>query len=94
MLVFIPVSACYIYLMSPHTSTPQTHSKLKELSKRTTFIRVTQQLNEVFGSRDDSASFAAAAGSKRPLSASSSCEEQQEQEGGGGEGPDAKKLTA
>jgi GMP reductase len=23
--------------------------KLKELSKRTTFIRVTQQLNEVFG---------------------------------------------
>jgi len=28
--------------------------KLKELSKRTTFIRVTQQLNEVFGSRDES----------------------------------------
>jgi len=25
-------------------------SKLKELSKRTTFIRVTQQSNEVFGS--------------------------------------------
>jgi hypothetical protein len=25
-------------------------SKLKELSKRTTFIRVTQQINEVFGS--------------------------------------------
>ena len=29
-------------------------SKLKELSKRTTFIRVTQQINEVFGSRDES----------------------------------------
>jgi hypothetical protein len=25
-------------------------SKLKELSKRTTFIRVTQQINEIFGS--------------------------------------------
>jgi GMP reductase len=29
-------------------------SKLKELSKRTTFIRVTQQINEVFGSKDES----------------------------------------
>eukprot|EP01038_Epipyxis_sp_PR26KG_P014629 gene14629-19649_t len=29
-------------------------SQLKELSKRTTFIRVTQQLNEVFGSKDES----------------------------------------
>jgi GMP reductase len=29
-------------------------SQLKELSKRTTFIRVSQQLNEVFGSQDDS----------------------------------------
>lgn len=29
-------------------------SKLKELSRRTTFIRVTQQLNEVFGSKDES----------------------------------------
>jgi hypothetical protein len=27
-------------------------SKLKELAKRTTFIRVTQQLNEIFGSKD------------------------------------------
>lgn len=26
-------------------------SKLKELSRRTTFIRVSQQLNEVFGSK-------------------------------------------
>jgi hypothetical protein len=30
------------------------YSKLKELSRRTTFIRVTQQINEVFGSRDES----------------------------------------
>lgn len=30
------------------------HSKLKELSRRTTFIRVSQQLNEVFGSKDES----------------------------------------
>lgn len=29
-------------------------AKLKELPKRTTFIRVSQQLNEVFGSRDES----------------------------------------
>jgi hypothetical protein len=29
-------------------------SKLKELSRRTTFIRVSQQLNEVFGSKDES----------------------------------------
>ncbi len=29
-------------------------SKLKELSKRTTFIRVTQQINEVFGTKDES----------------------------------------
>ncbi|RYG65594.1 hypothetical protein EON64_11590, partial [archaeon] len=29
-------------------------SSLKELSKRTTFIRVSQQLNEVFGSKDES----------------------------------------
>lgn len=29
-------------------------SELRELSKRTTFIRVTQQINEVFGSRDES----------------------------------------
>lgn len=28
-------------------------SKLKDLPKRTTFIRVTQQINEVFGSRDE-----------------------------------------
>lgn len=28
-------------------------SKLKELSKRTTFIRVSQQLNEVFGTKDE-----------------------------------------
>ena len=28
-------------------------SKLKELSKRTTFIRVTQQINEVFGSTNE-----------------------------------------
>lgn len=28
--------------------------ELRELSKRTTFIRVTQQLNEVFGSKDES----------------------------------------
>ena len=41
-------------------------SKLKELSKRTTFIRVTQQLNEVFGSRDESSTFSV--GNKRPLS--------------------------
>lgn len=30
-------------------------SKLKELSKRTTFIRVSNQLNEVYGNRDESA---------------------------------------
>ena len=30
------------------------YSQLKELSKRTTFIRVTQQINEVFGSKDES----------------------------------------
>lgn len=29
------------------------YSKLKDLPKRTTFIRVTQQINEVFGSRDE-----------------------------------------
>lgn len=29
-------------------------SELRELSKRTTFIRVSQQLNEVFGSKDES----------------------------------------
>lgn len=29
-------------------------SKLKELSRRTTFIRVTQQINEVFGNKDES----------------------------------------
>ena len=29
-------------------------AQLKELSKRTTFMRVTQQINEVFGSRDES----------------------------------------
>lgn len=29
------------------------YSKLKELSKRTTFIRVTQQINEVFGSTNE-----------------------------------------
>lgn len=29
-------------------------SELKELSKRTTFIRVSQQINEVFGSKDES----------------------------------------
>lgn len=28
-------------------------SKLKELSRRTTFIRVTNQLNEIFGSKDE-----------------------------------------
>ena len=28
-------------------------SKLKELSKRTTFIRVSQQINEVFGSTNE-----------------------------------------
>ena len=35
---------------------PNNHfrSKLKELSRRTTFIRVSQQLNEVFGSKDES----------------------------------------
>lgn len=38
-------------------------SKLKELAKRTTFIRVTQQLNEIFGSRDETASI----GNKRAL---------------------------
>jgi len=29
-------------------------SKLKELSRRTTFLRVSQQLNEIFGSKDES----------------------------------------
>jgi len=29
-------------------------SNLKELPKRTTFIRVSQQINEVFGSKDES----------------------------------------
>ena len=29
-------------------------SKLKELSRRTTFIRVTNQLNEIFGTKDES----------------------------------------
>ena len=29
-------------------------SQLRELPKRTTFIRVTQQINEVFGSKDES----------------------------------------
>ena len=29
-------------------------AQLKELSKRTTFMRVTQQINEVYGSRDES----------------------------------------
>ena len=29
-------------------------SKLKELSRRTTFIRVSNQLNEVFGTKDES----------------------------------------
>ena len=33
-------------------------SKLKELSKRTTFIRVTQQINNVFGTTDESKSAA------------------------------------
>lgn len=46
-------------------------AKLKELPKRTTFIRVTQQINEVFGSRDESKSIlstaTAAVGNKRPL---------------------------
>lgn len=40
-------------------------SKLKELSKRTTFIRVTQQINEVFGAKDESPTFAV--GDKRPF---------------------------
>ncbi len=30
------------------------YSELRELSKRTTFIRVSQQINEVFGSKDES----------------------------------------
>lgn len=34
-------------------------STLKELSKRTTFIRVSAQLNEVFGSKDESKQVAA-----------------------------------
>ena len=40
-------------------------SQLKELSKRTTFIRVTQQINEIFGSKDESKS-AAFADSNEP----------------------------
>lgn len=39
--------------------------QLKELSKRTTFIRVTQQINEVFGSKDESKSAAFAGDAKR-----------------------------
>ena len=35
---------------------------LKELSKRTTFIRVTQQINQVFGSADESKPAAAPPG--------------------------------
>lgn len=43
--------------------------KLKELPKRTTFIRVSQQLNEVFGSRDESKNpvFAARADPTAPV---------------------------
>ena len=52
-------------------------AKLKELSKRTTFIRVSQQINEVFG--------------KAPNEQEVVQQQQQQQEGGGGP-PVAKKL--
>jgi GMP reductase len=55
-------------------------AQLKELSKRTTFIRVSQQLNEVFGSRDESKGPA-----QRPASVAVN---------GGGDGPDAKRTKA
>lgn len=47
-------------------------SQLKELSKRTTFIRVTQQINEVFGSKDESKNpvFAAIADPTAPVTQS------------------------
>jgi len=54
-------------------------AQLKELSKRTTFIRVSQQLNEVFGSRDESKGPA-----QRPASVA----------GDDGDGPDAKRTKA
>jgi len=55
-------------------------AQLKELSKRTTFIRVSQQLNEVFGSRDESKGPA-----QRPASVAGV---------DSGDGPDAKRTKA
>lgn len=64
------------------------HSKLKELSRRTTFIRVSQQLNEVFGSKDES---------KHPVFAaipdhSASAVAAEKAAAATTEGPDAKKA--
>lgn len=46
--------------------------KIKDLSKRTTFIRCTQQLNEVFGSKDQSDGLGYAAAADGGAGASSS----------------------
>lgn len=43
----------------------QFYRKLKELSKRTTFIRVTQQINEVFGPAPHATHESQSVGSKR-----------------------------
>ena len=50
----IPASISYLILTSISIiQLLSFFSKLKELSKRTTFIRVTQQINEVFGSTNE-----------------------------------------
>ncbi len=50
------------------------NSKLKDLPKRTTFIRCTQQLNEVFGSKDESNSVAYADGASSNTGTSGAAE--------------------
>lgn len=64
-------------------------SQLRELPKRTTFIRVTQQINEVFGSKDESKNPVFAA---RPDPTFKFVDANEGETGAATDGPDAKKA--
>lgn len=64
-------------------------SQLRELSKRTTFIRVTQQINEVFGSKDESKNPVFAA---RPDPTFKVVNSNEGESGVSSDGPDSKKA--
>lgn len=64
-------------------------SELRELSKRTTFIRVTQQINEVFGSKDESKNPVFAA---RPDPTFKFVNTNEGETGAATDGPDSKKA--